>query len=68
MPTGDRLLTMKEVKERLRIGGQGPLYRLIREDPDFVTFKTGEAVNSPRRMRESALERWIKKREVRERP
>jgi len=66
--TEDRLLTMNEVKDRLRLSGKSGLYRLIREDPDFVTFKTGEGVNSPRLMRESALERWIKKREVKERP
>ena len=64
----DRLLTMKEVRERLRLASQAGLYRLIREDPDFVTFKTGEGLNSPRLMRESALETWIKKREKRERP
>lgn len=67
-PKEDRLLTMKEVKDRLRLSSQAGLYRLIREDKDFITFKTGEGLNSPRLMRESALERWIQKREVRERP
>ena len=64
----DRLLTMKEVRARLRLNSQAGLYRLIREDPDFVTFKTGEGLNSPRLMRASELERWIKGRETIERP
>lgn len=64
----DKLLTMNEVKERLRFKGQGGLQRLIREDPDFVTFKVTHLPNSPRRMRESALEAWVRKQELKERP
>lgn len=64
----ERLLTMREVRERLRLAGSGALYRLIRSDPTFKTFKTGDGTNSPRLMRESALESWIAKREAQERP
>lgn len=63
----DRVLTMSEVKERLSLKGQGALYRLIREDPSFVTFKLTDLSGSPRRMRESALVAWMAKREKRER-
>lgn len=65
---GTRVLTMREVRERLGFKGFGALYRLVNTDPPFVTFKTGDSPNSPRRMREAALERWIAKREVIERP
>lgn len=58
---------MREVRDRLGFRGFGALYRLINTDPTFVTFKTGDSPNSPRRMRE-AEERWIAKREVIERP
>ena len=53
----DRLLTMREVQSILRYKGQGGLYRLINDDPDFVTFTVGG--KRSRRMRESALRRWI---------
>lgn len=57
---------MREVRERLGFTGSKGLYRLIQNDPDFVTFKTSDAYNAPRRMRESALNKWIAKREARE--
>lgn len=63
----DRVLTMGEVKERLSLKGQGGLYRLIREDPSFVTFKLTDLPGSPRRMRESALIEWMANREKKER-
>jgi len=59
---------MREVRERLHLKGAQGLYRLINTDPDFITFKTGDAPNAPRLMRESAFERWIAKREAIERP
>lgn len=63
----DRVLTMSEVRSALRFKGQGGLYRLIKEDPDFVTFKVNDLPNAPRLMRESALQTWIKRREAKER-
>lgn len=63
----DKVLTMNEVKERLSLKGQGGLYRLIREDPEFVTFKLNDLPGSPRRMRESAFIAWMAKREKKER-
>lgn len=36
----DELLTLNEVKERLRIG-KTALRRLINDDPDFKTLKLG---------------------------
>jgi len=62
----DSLLSMREVSERLGFTGSKGLYRLIQNDPDFITFKVGDAYNAPRRMRESALRAWIAKREARE--
>ena len=63
----DRVLTMSEVRDRLHLKGQGGLYRLIKSDPTFVTFKLSDLPGSPRRMRESALNAWMSKREKRER-
>jgi len=65
-PREDKLLTMSEVKERLRFRGQGGLYRLIKTDPDFVTFKVNDLPNGPRLMRESAFRRWIERQEKKE--
>lgn len=65
-PSG--VLTMREVRERLGFRGFGALYRLINTDPTFRTFKVGDSPNSPRRMREAALDKWIAKREAIERP
>lgn len=66
-PKEDRFLTMAEVRSALRFKGQGGLNRLIKEDPDFVTFKVNDLPNGPRLMRESALQTWIKRREAKER-
>lgn len=63
-----RVLSMGEVRERLHLKGFKGLYRLINSDPNFVTFKTGDAMNSPRLMREEALNKWIRLREQLERP
>lgn len=60
--TDEKVLEMSEVRDILRLKGQGGLYNLINDDPDFVTFKVGGG----RRMRESALAAWIKKQEDKE--
>jgi excisionase family DNA binding protein len=54
----DKLLTMKQVRERLGIS-ENLLYRLIREDLAFKTLKVGRV----RRMRELTLNTWIEQRE-----
>lgn len=56
---------MSEVQSILRYKGRGGLYRLINDDPDFVTFTIGG--KRSRRMRESALRRWIALQEDKER-
>jgi hypothetical protein len=61
----DKVLTMSEVRTILRYKGQGGLYNLINDDPDFVTFTVGG--KRSRRMRESALNTWIRKQEEKER-
>lgn len=53
-----QLLTLNEVKERLRVG-KTTLKRLINEDPDFITIKMGHR----RLMREEALEKFLKAKE-----
>jgi predicted DNA-binding transcriptional regulator AlpA len=59
--TRTHLLTMPEVRERLRIG-HGSLYRLLKTDPDFKTLKVG----GRRYMREEALEKYLRAREAAE--
>lgn len=56
----ERLLTLEEVQERLRVGRMA-VRRLINEDPDFRTVKLGRR----RLMTEQALAEYIVSREER---
>lgn len=54
----NRLLTLQEVQERLRISKQ-TLRKYINEDPDLTTIKLGKR----RLVAEDALESFIKSKE-----
>lgn len=54
----DRALTLQEVATRLSVT-LPTVYRRMHQDPDFETFKVG----GRRRMREDALNSWIRKQE-----
>lgn len=54
----DKILTLNEVRDRLRIG-KWQLRRLINEDPGFKTIKLGHR----RVMREKALEDYLRQHE-----
>ena len=56
----EQLLTMTEVRERLRVG-RWVLQRLIREDPDFRTIKL---FDHRRVMTEDALRDFIRAKEA----
>ena len=56
----ERLLTLEEVQERLRVGRMA-VRRLINEDPDFRTVKLGRR----RLMTEQALAEYVRSREER---
>lgn len=63
-PVPDELeasLTVEEVSRILNIS-KPVVYRLMRDDPDFETFRAGGA----RRMRPGALQAWIRKQEEKE--
>ncbi len=55
----DAILTMREVAAYLGVSRQ-MIYLLSTRDPSFQTFKVGAA----RRMRMSALERWVHQQET----
>ena len=58
----DKSLTIDEIATILNVS-RPVVYRLHRDDPDFEMFRVGQRL----RMRRSALERWIKKQEDKER-
>lgn len=58
MNTEERILTLKEVQERLRIG-RTALKRLINKDPDFKSLKLGHR----RVVSERALQEYIRAKE-----
>ena len=54
----DKALTLQDVAERLNVS-LPTIYRRMHQDPTFETFKVGHR----RRMREAALNRWIREQE-----
>lgn len=59
----EMMLTMSEVRGRLRVGRTAMRY-LIDRDPDFVTVKLGHR----RLMRADAFDRFIREKERQSRP
>lgn len=57
----DPALTIAEIGRALNVS-RPTVYQLVRDDPDFPVFRVGARL----RMRKSALEKWIRQREKKE--